>query len=152
VTTQLQLINIIIIISTSSSSYCQFYTGASRVFWYVCSACGLKCAQRRPVQYISSLYRSLCDSIIFHGSFPWKHNSVFSDATSLLRIHVYSITVIPRLTKTIRSGITFVSRNVIVTHIQTEKISSWNGPTVHVCCFMLARASTKTFVSRIHIR
>jgi len=99
-------------------------------------------------------------------------------------------TVIPRLTKIIRSGITFVSRNVIsnpkqlmlsgvsllavsnvnnpiglvclpyvmwsahffVTHIQTEKISSWNGPTVHVCCFMLARASTKTFVSRIHIR
>ena len=36
-----------------------------------------------------------------------------------------------------------------VTHIQTEKISSWNGPTVHVCCFMLARASTKTFVSRV---
>ena len=35
-----------------------------------------------------------------------------------------------------------------VTHIQTEKISSWNGPTVHVCCFMLARASTKTFVIR----
>ena len=32
------------------------------------------------------------------------------------------------------------------------KVSSWNGPTVHVCCFMLARASTKTFVSRIHIR
>jgi hypothetical protein len=83
----------------------------------------------------------------------------------------------------IRSGITFVSRNVIyhrlsgvsllavwnvnnpvglvglpyvtwsahffVTHIQTEEISSWNGPTVHVCCFMLARASTKTFVSRV---
>ena len=95
-----------------------------------------------------------------------------------------SITVIPRLTKIISSGITFVSRNVMlsgvsllavsnvnnpvglvglpyvmwsahffVTHIlQTEKISSWNGPTVHVCCFMLARASTKTFVSRIHIR
>ena len=89
-------------------------------------------------------------------------------------------TVIPRLTKIIRSGITFVSRNVVfsgvsllavsnvnnpvglvglayvmwsahffVTHIQTEKISSWNGPTVHVCCFMLARASTKTFVSRV---
>ena len=35
------------------------------------------------------------------------------------------------------------------THIQTEKISSWNGPTLHVCCFMLARASTKTFVSRV---
>ena len=31
-------------------------------------------------------------------------------------------------------------------------LSSWNGPTVHVCCFMLARASTKTFVSRIYIR
>ena len=92
-------------------------------------------------------------------------------------------TMIPRLTKISRSGITFVSRNLMlsgvsllavsnvnnpvglvglpyvmwsayffVTHIQTEKISSWNGPTVHVCCFMLARASTKTFVSRIHIR
>ena len=97
--------------------------------------------------------------------------------------HPYTYTVIPRLTKIIRSRITFVSRNVMlsgvsllavlnvnnsvglvglpyvmwsahffVTHIQTEKISSWNGPTVHVCCFMLARASTKTFVSRIHIR
>ena len=32
---------------------------------------------------------------------------------------------------------------------QTEKISSWNGPTVHVCCFMLARVSTKTFVNRV---
>ena len=28
-------------------------------------------------------------------------------------------------------------------------LSSWNGPTVHVCCVMLARASTKTFVSRV---
>ena len=44
------------------------------------------------------------------------------------------------------------SAHFFVTHIQTEKISSWNGSTVHVCCFMLARASTKTFVSRIHIR
>ena len=26
------------------------------------------------------------------------------------------------------------------------ELLSWNGPTVHVCCFMLARASTKTFV------
>jgi hypothetical protein len=85
-------------------------------------------------------------------------------------------TVIPRLTKIIRSGITFVSRNVsnfllplglsltfwlvglpyvmwsahlFVAHILTEKISSWNGPTVHVCCFISARASTKTFVSRV---
>jgi len=58
-------------------------------------------------------------------------------------------TVIPRLTKIIRSGITCVSRNVIVTHIQTEKVSSWNGPTVHVCCFMLTRTSTKRFVSRV---
>ena len=32
------------------------------------------------------------------------------------------------------------------------ELLSWNGPTVHVCCFMLARASTETFVSRIHIR
>jgi len=80
-------------------------------------------------------------------------------------------TVIPQLTKIIRSRITFVSRNsnvnnpvglvslpyvmwsahFFVTHIQTEKISSWNGTTVHVCCFMLARASAKTFVSLIHI-
>ena len=41
------------------------------------------------------------------------------------------------------------SAHFFVTHIQTEKISSWNGPTFHVCCFMLARASTKTFVSRV---
>ena len=39
-----------------------------------------------------------------------------------------------------------------VTHIQMEYISSWNGPTIHVLCFMLARTSTKTFVRRIHIR
>jgi hypothetical protein len=41
------------------------------------------------------------------------------------------------------------SAHFFVTHIQTEKISSWNGPTVNVCCFMLARAYTKTFVSRV---
>ena len=41
------------------------------------------------------------------------------------------------------------SAHFFVTHIQTEKIRSWNGPTVHVCCFMLARSSTKTFVSRV---
>ena len=41
------------------------------------------------------------------------------------------------------------SAHFFVTHIQMEKISSWNGPTAHVCCFMLARASTKTFISRI---
>ena len=41
------------------------------------------------------------------------------------------------------------SAHFFVTHIQTEKISSWNGPTVHVCCFMFARASTKTFVRRV---
>jgi len=41
------------------------------------------------------------------------------------------------------------SAHFFVTHIQTEKISSWIGPTVHVCCFMLSRASTKTFVSRV---
>ena len=29
------------------------------------------------------------------------------------------------------------------------ELLSWNGPTVHVCCFMLARACTKTFVSRV---
>ena len=94
-------------------------------------------------------------------------------------LYIYISTVIPRLTKIIRSGITFVSRNVIlyklykyiihfillnwkyVNNVFTIilpnfqslfKVSSWNGPTVHVCCFMLARASTKTSVSRIHIR
>ena len=30
-----------------------------------------------------------------------------------------------------------------------NELLSWNGPTLHVCCFMLARASTKTFFSRI---
>ena len=44
------------------------------------------------------------------------------------------------------------SAHFFVTHIQTEKISSWNGPNVHVCCCKLVCASTKTFVSRIHIR
>ena len=39
---------------------------------------------------------------------------------------------------------------IIIPNFQSlVKISSWNGPTVHVCCFMLARASTKTFVSRV---
>jgi len=32
------------------------------------------------------------------------------------------------------------------------ELLSWNGPTVHVCWFMLARASTKTFVSRVQKR
>jgi len=32
------------------------------------------------------------------------------------------------------------------------ELLSWNGPTVHVCCCMLARASNETFVSRNHIR
>jgi hypothetical protein len=41
------------------------------------------------------------------------------------------------------------SAHFFFTHIQTEKISSWNGPTVHVCCFILARAFTETFVSRV---
>jgi len=27
------------------------------------------------------------------------------------------------------------------------ELLSWNGPTVHICCFMLARAYTKTFVT-----
>ena len=85
-------------------------------------------------------------------------------------------TVIPRLTKIIRSGITFISRNVILYKLYKYiihfillnwkyvhnvftillpnfqslfKVSSWNGLTVHVGCFMLARASTKTFVSRV---
>ena len=29
------------------------------------------------------------------------------------------------------------------------ELLSWNGPTVHVCYFVLARASTKTFVNRV---
>ena len=32
------------------------------------------------------------------------------------------------------------------------ELLQWSGPTIHVYCFMLARASTKTFVSLIHIR
>ena len=63
---------------------------------------------------------------------------------------VHNNTVIPRLTKIIRSEITFVRRNLC----QPKRVhfSYWNGPTVRVCCFMLARASTKTFVSRVRIR
>jgi len=41
------------------------------------------------------------------------------------------------------------SAHFFVTHIQTEKISSWNGPNVHVCCVMLVHTFTKTFVSRV---
>ena len=104
---------------------------------------------------------------------------VFSAFTSSPDSCVFLYTVIPRLTKISRSGITFVSRNVILYKLYKYiihfillnwryvhnvftvllpnfqslfKVSSWNGPTVHVCCFMLARASTKTLVSRIHIR
>ena len=29
------------------------------------------------------------------------------------------------------------------------ELLSWNGLTVHICCFMLAHASTKTFISRV---
>jgi len=29
------------------------------------------------------------------------------------------------------------------------ELLSWNGPTVHVYCFMLSRTHTKTFVSRV---
>ena len=32
---------------------------------------------------------------------------------------------------------------------QLIELLSWNGPTFDVCCFILGRASTKTFVSRI---
>ena len=40
-----------------------------------------------------------------------------------------------------------------VKNLSKVVLLSWNGPTVYVCCFMLApRASTKKFVSRIHIR
>jgi hypothetical protein len=41
------------------------------------------------------------------------------------------------------------SAHFSVTRIQTEKISSCNGQTFHVCCFMLACSSTKIFVSRV---
>ena len=44
------------------------------------------------------------------------------------------------------------SAHFFVTQIQTEKISCWNGRANHVSCFMLARTSTETLVSRIHIR
>jgi len=105
----------------------------------------------------------------------WLKGYVTVTATQLLclRLAKYCIsnTVIPQLTKIIRSGITGVSllavsninnpvglvglpyvmwsADFFVTHIQTEKISSWNGTTIHVCCFMLVRTSTKTFVSRV---
>jgi hypothetical protein len=133
-------------------------------------------------------YVQLCLRVVF---IIWKQQMQYFDQFEMEflhhhKCHVRRHTVIPWLTKIIRSGITFVSRNVIshrlsgisllavsnvnnpvrlvgllcvmwsahffVTHIRTEKISSLNGPTIHVCCFMLVRASTKTFVRRIHIR
>ena len=122
-----------------------------------------------------------CVFIFLNCASRKEHEEVMLIISDSYRSFLLSITVIRRLTKIIRSGITFVSRNLrqpkllavsnvnnpvgvvcllnvmwsahfFVTHIQTEKISSWNGPTVLVCYFMLARASTKTFVSRIHIR
>jgi len=36
-----------------------------------------------------------------------------------------------------------------VKNVSKFEFLSWNGPTVHVWCFTLARASTKTFVSRV---
>jgi len=36
-----------------------------------------------------------------------------------------------------------------VKNLSKVELLSWNDPTVHVCCSMLARASTKTFVSRV---
>jgi len=33
--------------------------------------------------------------------------------------------------------------------LKSIELLSWDGPTVHVCCFMLARASTKKLVSRV---
>ena len=73
------------------------------------------------------------------------HGIAFDDNDHFLQTSSYLYSrVIPQLMKIIRFRITFVSRNVI----QMEKISSWNGPTDHICCFMLACASTKTFVSQ----
>ena len=124
--------------------------------------------------------RKLLMMDILMSEICWAHKKWNKIRSGIKLVFHSSNTVIPRLTKIIRSGITFVSRNVMlldvsllavsnvnnpvglvglpyvmwsahffVIHIQTEKISSWNGPTVHVCCFMLARASTKTFVSRV---
>ena len=100
---------------------------------------------------------------------PWKTERVMFKEGVVPAVPHMPNTVIPRLTKIIRSGITFVSRNVIshqpsrvggsplcdvvssfLCHTHTDgkdKLLEW--PTVHVCCFMLARASTKTFVSRV---
>ena len=87
-------------------------------------------------------------------------------------------TVIPRLTKIIRSGITFVSRNLrqpkrdfqqvsienrlihsgcyvmwsahfFVTHIQTEKISFLEWPNCSCSLLYVLATSTKTSVSRV---
>jgi len=116
-----------------------------------------KLPARRPVTVLTTLSRLSFICLRCQNAWWWR-------------------TVILRLTKIIRSGITFVSLNfslsrsyttqsgwcvspmwcgqlISLSHTHTDgKISSCNGPTVHVCCFMLARASTKTFVSRIHIR
>jgi hypothetical protein len=50
------------------------------------------------------------------------------------------------------AGLFLFSKGEVKYLSKVTELLSWNGTTVHVCFFMLARASTKTFVSRIHIR
>jgi len=125
----------------------------------------------------SSIHMGLpCQKHEKHWSMIFNYTPTCAHTHTYIYIYIYIHTVIPRLMKIICSRITFVSRNMIsrryvlnvnnpvrlvglpyvmwsahffVTHIQMEKMSSWNGLTVHVCCFMLARASTKTFVSQV---
>ena len=138
------------------------------VTWLSCGAqCVVVCGIRMWLRDGQRTYcgiRNLITSIV-QGSSKWWPWRKWNNKRRFVCIYLY--TVIPRLTKIIRSGITFVSRNVMlsgvsllavsnvnrpvglvglpyvmwsahffVTHIQTEKISSWNGPTVHVCCFI----------------
>ena len=39
-----------------------------------------------------------------------------------------------KFSKFIQGTVSLLLLFFFVTHIQTEKISSWNGPTIHVCC------------------
>ena len=93
-----------------------------------------------------------CHSSPFISLTFWYTSVIKSDQLMLSGVSLLAVSKVNNPVGLVGLPYVMWSAHFFVTHIQTEKISSWNGPTIHVCCFMLARASTKTFISRIHIR
>ena len=99
--------------------------------------------------FISSWPLSLCQRRSQKSVQSWLNFSSFQNVSKVIQTLVFN-----QDTKSVHFsfvGMPLCSQRLKLFPVmqQTEKISSWNGPTVHVCCFMLARASTKTFVSRV---